>query len=203
MYALLLFGLLTASASADTTPINLGDCSRFALKAATRIEFNGGETLIETGDIGISPLNSLSGPFKHPGGNILINTKECTDCDRDFTIAYNQAMAMPCDAANLYSDLAGTTLYPGVYCSGSSMLISATTVTLNGNGDPNAQWVFQVATALTTATATSFILQNGAKAKNVFWALGTSATIAHSSSFIGTKYIDTYAFLTTIKLTTI
>jgi len=185
MYASLLSILLvTASASAETVPINLGECSRFALKAATDISFNGVSTTVKNGDIGISPGNGLSGSYTHTG-SILLNTKETTDCDRDFTRAYNQAVAMTCDAANIFPELAGKTLSPGVYCSGSSMMISASTVTLDGKGDADAQWVFQVATALTTATTTSFILQNGAKSENVFWALGTSATIAYSSSFIG------------------
>jgi hypothetical protein len=197
MYAFLLsIALVIVSASADTIPINLGNCSRFALKAATDISFNGKLTAVKTGDIGISPGKGLSGSYTHTG-SILLNTKETSDCDRDFTLAYNQAMAMSCDAANIFPELAGKTLSPGVYCSGSSMKISASTVTLDGKGDANAQWVFQVPSALTTATTTSFILQNGAQSKNVFWAIGTSATIAYSSSFIGATCIDIYDFLTT------
>jgi hypothetical protein len=75
----------------------------------------------------------------------------------------------------------------GVYCSASgALLISASTVTLDGAGVPTSQWIFQTATSLVTATATSFILQNGAQAKNVYWAIGSSATIGNSSSFVGT-----------------
>jgi hypothetical protein len=98
-------------------------------------------------------------------------------------------MALPCDAANNFPELSSKTLSPGVYCSGSSMKISDTFVTLDGNGDPNAQFVFQVPTALTTAPSTFFVLQNEAQSKNVFWALGTSATIGYSSSFVG-MYIN-------------
>jgi hypothetical protein len=185
MSSVLTFALVIASAFADTTTIDLGTCSRFALKAATRIEFDGKLTTINNGDIGVSPGNGLSGSFKVNAGDIFVNTDEATLCDEDFTAAYDKAVAMTCDAASNFPELAGKTLSPGVYCSGSSMKISASTVTLDGNGDSNAQWVFQVGTALTTATTTSFILQNGAQAKNVFWALGTSATIAHSSSFVG------------------
>jgi hypothetical protein len=173
--------LVIVAASAD---IDLGTCSKFALKAATRIAFNGVQTLINTGDIGVSPGNGLSGSFKVADGAIL-NTKESESCDNDLSKAFKQAMDMTCDAANNFPELAGRTLSPGVYCSGSSMKISAKTVTLDGKGDKDAQWVFQVATALTTATSTSFILKNGAQAKNVFWALGTAAEIAHSSSFVG------------------
>jgi hypothetical protein len=181
----LTFALVIASAFADTTPIDLGTCSRFAVKVATRIAFDGKLTTVNTGDIGVSPGNGLTGSFKISDGIDLTNTKEARSCDDDLNKAYNQAVNMTCDAANIFPELAGKTLSPGVYCSGSSMKISASNVTLDGKGDVNAQWVFQVATALTTATTTSFILQNGAQAKNVFWALGTSAELASSSSFVG------------------
>jgi hypothetical protein len=64
---------------------------------------------------------------------------------------------------------------PGVYCSASGkFIISAATVTLDGKNNPNAQWIFQTATTIITAGATSFILKNGAQAKNVFWSVGNS-----------------------------
>jgi hypothetical protein len=184
-FSILAIALVIASAVAETAPIDLGRCSSFALKAATKIAFNGVQTVVNTGDIGVSPGNGLSGSFKVADGKTLVNTKEAQLCDNDSDKAYNQAMAMTCNAANNFPELAGRTLFPGVYCSGSSMKISAKTVTLNGDGDENAQWVFQVATSLTTATQTKFILQNGAQAKNVFWAVGTSADIGYSSSFVG------------------
>jgi hypothetical protein len=69
----------------------------------------------------------------------------------------------------------GLTLKPGVYCSASGeMTISASTLTLDGRNNPNAQWIFQTATTIITASATSFILKNGAQAKNVYWAVGNS-----------------------------
>jgi hypothetical protein len=137
---------------------------------------------------GVSPGNGLGGSFKVNDGFIYDNTEEARSCDKSFTSAYNAAVALPCDAANNFPELGGKTLLPGVYCSGSSMKISDTFVTLDGNGRSDAQWVFQVPTALTTAPTTHFVLQNGAQSKNVFWALGTSATIGHSSQFVGNVY---------------
>jgi hypothetical protein len=58
-------------------------------------------------------------------------------------------------------------------------------VTLNGTGDSDSEFIFQTATTLTTATATFFILINGAQAKNVYWQIGSSATLALGSSFVG------------------
>jgi hypothetical protein len=79
------------------------------------------------------------------------------------------------------------TPYIGVYCSASGALtISASTVTLDARGNSSSQWIFQTETSLVTATATSFILKNGAQAENVFWVIGSSASIGYSSSFIGT-----------------
>ena len=73
----------------------------------------------------------------------------------------------------------GLTLQAGVYCSASGkMTISAATVTLDGRNDPNAQWIFQTSTSVITSTATSFVLQNGAQAKNVFWSVGTQPRLS-------------------------
>ena len=65
------------------------------------------------------------------------------------------------------------------------MSLSAGTLTLDGLGNSDAQWIFQMASTLATSPYTSFILQNGAQAKNVYWKVGSSATIGHSSSFVG------------------
>ena len=65
------------------------------------------------------------------------------------------------------------------------MSLSAGTLTLDGLGNSDAQWIFQMASTLVTSPYTSFILQNGAQTKNVYWKVGSSATIGHSSSFVG------------------
>lgn len=88
-------------------------------------------------------------------------------------------------------DLAGLLLTPGVYCSSTgNFLFSAATLRLDaGENNPNAanaKWIFRTDTTLSTATATSFELLHGAKASNVFWAIGTSATLGYSSNFVGT-----------------
>jgi hypothetical protein len=80
--------------------------------------------------------------------------------------------------------LGGLTFFPGVYTSSSSLGITGT-VTLNGLGNPNAQFIFQIASALTTATSSTVLLINGAQPSHVFWQVGSSATLGTSSSFSG------------------
>jgi hypothetical protein len=117
------------------------------------------------------------------------NTPLAKSCAANLHTIYNQASSAPCSANHTLqsSDLAGLVLTPGVYCSATGKLVfSASTLTLDAQGNADAQWIFQTVTSLDTSTATSFKLINGAQASNVFWAIGSSATIGYSSSFVGT-----------------
>jgi hypothetical protein len=121
-------------------------------------------------------------------GSIEACTASAINCAADELIAYDILTNLTCTPNNTLanSDLSGVTLLPGVYCSGSGALtISATTLTLDGNRDEDSQFIFQTATTVITATATSFILINGAQAKNVYWQVGTSVTLGLGSSFVG------------------
>jgi hypothetical protein len=105
----------------------------------------------------------------------------------DFAVAYNALAAMPCDAANNLTGqtLAGKTLAPGVYCFPSTTAdLTAGTLTLDAGGDANAVWVIQVGTAITTGSA-SVAMINGGQQQNVFWQLGTAATIGTDTAFTG------------------
>ena len=153
------------------------------------MSFNGALTTIFTGSVGVAPGTSITGSYAIKTGALEQNSVKSIQCASDLIIAYGAASGATCEPRNLLpsSDLSGLTLYPGVYCSASgAFIISATTLTLDGRGDSNAEWIFQTATSLVTATATSFILQNGAQAKNIYWSIGSSATIGYSSSFQGT-----------------
>ena len=169
--------------------IPLGVCSSFAVQAGTAVSFNGALTTINTGNIGVAPGTDINGNYVLVEGSVNNNNALAVQCTADLGIAYKAASEAICPPSNLLqaADLAGLTLIPGVYCSASGkFILSAATLTLNGLNRPNPQWIFQTATTLTTSTATSFILENGAQASNVYWALGTSATIGSSSSFVGT-----------------
>jgi Ice-binding-like len=185
--------ILAATTSANTD-VALGECAKYAIKAGTAVTFSGKLTTIYTGDVGVAPGDSIGGSFLIADGTEESNSPSANQCSADLRSAYNTLVAAPCPASNSYAELGGLTLAPGVYCSGSEMKFSASTLTLDGQGDPNSQWIFQVATALTTATTTSFILENGAKAENVFWAVGSSASIGYSSSFVGNILAQTKIF---------
>src|ERR1700685_462030 len=81
-------------------------------------------------------------------------------------------------------NLGGETLIAGVYCFNSSAQLTGT-LTLNGQGNPNAVWVFQIASTLTTASNAGVVLINGAQNFNVFWQVGSSATVGTGTTFIG------------------
>ena len=174
--------------------VNLGECSKYSVKAGTAVTFSGSLTTVYSGDVGVAPGDSIIGSYLLLSGTAQSNTTSANQCSADLRSAYNMLMAAPCPAANSYAELSGLTLAPGVYCSPSEMKFSASTLTLDGQGDPTAQWVFQIPTALTTATTTSFILENGAQTQNVFWAIGSSATIGYSSSFVGNILSQTKIF---------
>lgn len=182
--ALTLAAVSTPAASANVD-IPLGSCQNFAVEASAGVTFDGRLTILRTGSVGVAPGTSIEGSYRLDTGAVERNSPLANSCTADLQIAYNKASSAICPPSNIIVELGGTTLLPGIYCSTDQLTVSASTVTLDGNNDPNAQWVFQAANSLTTATATSFILINGAQAQNVFWALGTSAYIGYSSSFVG------------------
>jgi hypothetical protein len=87
-------------------------------------------------------------------------------------------------------NIGGTTKYPGVYHSTSTLSIDATPLTLDAQGDADAVWIFDMESTLTTTSGGTVVLANGAQAKNVFWRVGSSATLG-ASIFKGTILADT------------
>lgn len=177
--------LRTAAASATAVP--LGECASFAVMAGTSAAFNGELTTIYTGDIGVSPGTSVTGNFKQNDGTVEITSTKSNQCAADRITAYNAAAAETCSSSNHVNELSGLTLFPGVYCAvDAPMTFSAGTLTLDAQNDSNAVWVFQASSSLLTSPYTSFILENGASAKNIYWQVSSSATLGYSSSFAGT-----------------
>jgi hypothetical protein len=148
----------------------------FGILAATTTT-NTGATVV-TGDLGLSPGTSVTG---YPPGTVT-GTQHVTDtaaanAQLDLTTAYNDAAGRdnPTVLSATSFELGGTTQTPGLYKIGSSAAIS-TNLTLDAQGDVNAVWIFQIGTTL-TSTGGSVILANGAQAKNIFWQVGSSATL--------------------------
>jgi hypothetical protein len=103
----------------------------------------------------------------------------------DLTSAYLYVAGVP-GGAVLPGDLSGLTFAPGVYTNSSTVLLSAGNVTLDGQGDANAIFIFQIGSTLTTLGSTQVILAGNAQAQNVFWQVGSSATLGTNSIFQGT-----------------
>jgi ABC-type Fe2+-enterobactin transport system substrate-binding protein len=87
-------------------------------------------------------------------------------------------------------NLGGQTLTPGLYKSTSSLSISSGDLTLDAQGDGAAVFIFQMASTLTTTAGRQVTLANGARSANVYWQVGTSATLGTTSAFQGTILAD-------------
>jgi hypothetical protein len=169
--------------SLSPSPINLLTAATYGVLAGTTIT-NSGPTTI-TGDLGLSPGSAVTGAPTVTGATNIDNPA-AVQAKTDLTTAYTQAAAYP-GATIIPTELGGTSLGPGVYTSASGTFsITTGTLTLNAGGDPNAFWIFQMATTLVTGTGTSVVLTDSAQSLNVFWQVGSSATIGVSSTFVGT-----------------
>jgi hypothetical protein len=176
------FGVATIIVAADAAPpiADLRTAAVNGIMAGTAVTCVTDGTI--SANVSVSPGNTLTGfgpcvitGIRHLGDAVALQAQI------DLTSAYNTLAGLPCDVA-IVADLGGTTLLPGVYCTGSSIGVTGT-VTLNGNGNPNSTFVFQAGTGLTTAG--NVVLINGAQAKNVWWQVGSSATLGTSSQWKG------------------
>jgi hypothetical protein len=115
----------------------------------------------------------------HTGG------RTAAGAESDLTTAYKDAAGRTVDALIVEGNLGGLTLTPGLYKSTSSLEISSGDLTLDAKGDTNAVFIFQTASTLTTTIARRVILSGGAKAANIYWQVGGSATLGTVSVFKG------------------
>ena len=172
------------AANATPTPVGLGSLSTFAVLAGSTVT-NTGPSVVG-GDLGLSPGTSVTG---FPPGTVNNGTQHVTDAvaaqaEADLTTAYNAAAAES-PTSPITADLAGQTLTAGTYNNASSIGLSGA-LTLNGAGNANSIFVFQAGSTLTTGPGSSVVLENGAQACNVFWQVGSSATLDTTTNFVGT-----------------
>ena len=196
----LLVALLTAApfqaAFAAVAP-SLGTAGSFAVLGGSTVT-NTGPTII-IGDLGVSPGTAITGfpPGTVVGGTIHAADAVAAQAQNANTTAYNNLASQACNTTfGVPTDLAGMTLVPGVYCFSSSAALTGA-LTLNAQGDPNAVWVFKIASTLITGSNASVVTINGGQQCNVFWQVGSSATIGTGTSFAGNILA-----LTSITLTT-
>jgi type VI secretion system secreted protein VgrG len=198
LFVMAAFAGMPSHANAE---ILLGTAGNFSVLAGTTVT-NTGSTVINGGGVGVSPGSAITGfppgtiasPYTTHAGDAVAALAQT-----DLTAAYNQAAALAPTQVLTGQDLGGKTLTAGVYFFSSSAQLTGT-LTLDAQGDPNAQFVFQIGSTLTTASNSSVVtINNGAGMPGctVFWQVGSSATLGTGTAFEGHILA-----LTSITLTT-
>ena len=191
-----------ATVQAGPDGIDLGSAGNFAILAGSGVSNTGVTTLIK-GDVGSFPTATIAGLLPanvigtlYTSANPLVGTAK-----DDLTHAYNEAQGRSLNAISLPGQLGGLTLAPGLYVNSSTSGISGTgsnaILTLDAGGNPNAVWIFKMGSTLITTAGTSVVLAGGAQAKNIYWSVGTSATLGTNSIFFGNILADQSITLTT------
>jgi hypothetical protein len=182
-------------AGAAVATVNLGTAGSFGVLAGSTVT-NTGATIVN-GDLGVSPGTAITGfPPGIVNGTVHDADGVAAGAQSDLTTAYNDAAGRsPSGSVGPFIG-AGQTLAPGVYNATTSLDLGGA-LTLNAHGDPDAVWIFQVGSTLVTDSASSVRLTGGAQACNVFWQVGSSATLGTNSSFQGSVLA-----LTSITVTT-
>jgi len=169
--------------------INLGAASTFAVMATAATS---GSADHINGDVGLHPGSSQGiDPSQVTGGvtHIHVNDQAIIDAQAALLAAYNDAISRSVNSISLPGNLGGLTLTPGLYTNSTSVLISGSgpgnNVTLDAQGDPNAVFIFKMGSTLTTGPGAQVILAGGAKASNIFWQVGSSATLNTTTIFYG------------------
>lgn len=185
---------MQSGAHAAQSPVGLGTAAKFAVLAGTTVT-NTGPSVI-TGNLGVRPGSAVTGfppgtvhGAQHKADAVALKAQS------DLTTAYKDAAGRT-PAKSVSGDLVGKTLAPGVYKSTSSLGLTGT-VTLNAHSNPSAVFIFQIASTLITGSASHVRLTGGAQACNIFWQVGSSATLGTNSTFAGNILA-----LTSISVTT-
>jgi LPXTG-motif cell wall-anchored protein len=186
-----LFVPVAMSGAAIVPTVGLGTAGQYSALAGSTIT-NTGPTLLK-GSLGLSEGTDVTGftfsTTPGPGvveGDVNIANPAAVQAKSDLTVAYGDAAGRPLNE-EVAADLVGLTLVGGVYAvSGKGAMGLTGTLTLDGANDPNSVFIFQTNSTLITGSSANVVLINGAQACNVFWQVGSSATIGSGSSFVGT-----------------
>jgi hypothetical protein len=176
--------VFAGSAFGATATVGLGTAASFSVLAASTVTNTGGPATTMSGDLGLSPGSEVEGA-PHVLGQTHVDDAVAIGAKNALTTAYTDAASRPSNGS-AGTDLAGQTFLPGVRTASSSLLLSSGQVTLDAQGDPNAVFIFQIGSTLITESNTEVLLINGAQPCNVFWQVGSSATLGTGTRFVGT-----------------
>ena len=188
--------LLAPCLAVGQTAPPLGVAESFAVLGGSAVTNTGPTSIV--GDLGVSPGTAVTGfpPGVVVNGAIHANDAVAQQAQSDVTNAYNNLAGQAPDTDLTGQDLGGMTLVPGVYLFTSSAQLTGT-LTFDAQGDPDAVFVVQIGSTLTTASASSVVVINGGSDCNVFWQVGSSATLGTGSDIAGNILA-----LTSITMTT-
>jgi len=182
--ALLAILVAAPSAYAQTSP-TLGSAAPFGVLAGSTVT-NTGSSVIG-GHVGVSPGGAITGfppGTISSGSSFHVANGTSAAAQVSLTAAYND-LAGQAPTQNLSGqDLGGMTLTSGVYRFDSSAQLTGN-LTLNAQGSTNSAWIFQIGSALTTASNSSVTMINGGSLCNVYFQVGSSATLGTTTSLIG------------------
>jgi hypothetical protein len=176
----------TTGATAGQNTVALGAAANFAVLAAAEVTNTSTPTVI-TGDLGVWPGTSVTSfPPGIVNGTMHVDDPAAQAGEAALTIAYNDAKGRVGAFTPAVGNVGGLVFTPGLYRSGTSTAISGGgDLTLDAQGDPNAVFIFQIASTLTTSSGFGITLKGGAKSSQIFWQVGSSATIGTGSHFAG------------------
>src|SRR6202040_2047 len=184
--------VVATSSACHAQAAALGTVASFAVLGASTVTNTGTTILTGTaanpGNLGVSPGSAITGfppgILTGPGATTHANDAVAIQAQVDLITAYNNLAGRPTTVDLTGQNLGGKTLVPGVYNFSSSAQLTGA-LTLNGLGKPNSVFIFNIGSTLTTASASTISLINGAQGGNVFWRVGSSATIGTTTSFVG------------------
>ena len=181
--ALLLVLLLPALPAQAATLPPLGTAASFGVLGGSTVTNTGSTHVV--GNVGVSPGTAVTGfPPGTLTGVIHAGDAVALQAQRDVTVAYNNAAGQACDHDLTGQDLGGLTLVPGTYCFTAAAQLTGQ-LTLDGQGNSNAVFIFQIGSTLITASNASVLLINGAQPCRIFWQVGSSATLGTTTDFSG------------------
>jgi hypothetical protein len=173
----------TTGAQRSQIPVALASASSYSVLAGTGITSVGATHI--TGDVGISPGTTFTGfPPGIVTGTVSLNDSIASQAQTDLLAGQHDAQSRT-GGVPLANALSGVTITPGLYTTSGAATLLSGTVTLDAQGNPNAVFIIQIGSSLTTAANTQVVLAGSAVATNVFWSVGTSATLGANSKFSG------------------